>query len=204
MSDVGEVMEITSGTFSEELRSGRVVLRRLTAKDAPILSAYRSLPEVARYQSWETFTPEDATVLVRCQVLTEPNIPGTWFQFAITHATSGVMIGDCGLHCRRDLPHTMEIGITLAPLHQRRGYGSEAIRALLHLAFERYEKHRVFAVTDARNEAAAQMFLKSGFRQEAHLVEHVWFKGGWGSEYIFAILRDEWLRHPARHLAYAE
>jgi RimJ/RimL family protein N-acetyltransferase len=197
-------MEIADGTFSGELRSARLMLRRLTAEDAPTLSAYRSLPEVARYQSWESFTHDDAAMLVRSQALAQPNIPGTWFQFAIVQAASGELIGDCGLHCRRDMRHTMELGITLAPAYHRRGYGAEAINALLHLAFDRYEKHRVFAVTDPRNEAAAQLFRKSGFRQEAHLVRHVWFKGGWGSEYIFALLRDEWTHSSARKLNYAE
>jgi hypothetical protein len=31
-----------------------------------------------------------------------------------------------------------------------------------------------------------------GFREEAHLVENVWFKGSWGSEYVFAMLKQEW------------
>jgi hypothetical protein len=28
------------------------------------MSAYRSLPEVARFQSWESFTPDDAATLI--------------------------------------------------------------------------------------------------------------------------------------------
>ena len=29
-------------------------------------------------------------------------------------------------------------------------------------------------------------------RPEAHLVENIWFKGRWGSEVVFALLRREW------------
>jgi len=36
------------------------------------------------------------------------------------------------------------------------------------------------------------LFRRLGFRREAHFVEHVWFKGGWGSEFVFALLRREW------------
>jgi RimJ/RimL family protein N-acetyltransferase len=36
------------------------------------------------------------------------------------------------------------------------------------------------------------VFHRLGFRQEAHCVEHVWFKGAWGSEYLFALLYREW------------
>jgi RimJ/RimL family protein N-acetyltransferase len=50
----------------------------------------------------------------------------------------------------------------------------------------------VSAVTDAENHAAARLFRRLGFRQEAHFVEHVSFKGTWGSEYLFAKLYREW------------
>jgi RimJ/RimL family protein N-acetyltransferase len=33
-----------------------------------------------------------------------------------------------------------------------------------------------------------------GMRQEAHFRENEWFKGEWGSEFVFAILEDEWRR----------
>jgi RimJ/RimL family protein N-acetyltransferase len=59
-------------------------------------------------------------------------------------------------------------------------------------AFGTLGKHRVFATTDADNDAAARLFLRLGFRREAHFVEQVWFKGRWGSEFVFAMLRREW------------
>jgi len=37
-----------------------------------------------------------------------------------------------------------------------------------------------------------------GFRQEAHFVEHRWFKNRWQSEYLFAMLKREWEDAPAR------
>ena len=40
-----------------ELPGPRLTLRRFLAADAPVLAAYRSVPEVARYQSWDTPFP---------------------------------------------------------------------------------------------------------------------------------------------------
>jgi RimJ/RimL family protein N-acetyltransferase len=175
-----------------ELCSPRLILRRLRRDDLAALCAYRSLPEVARYQSWESFGPDEAARLIDGQAGLEPNVPGTWFQLAIVVAATGLLVGDCGLHCRQDEPRQMDLGITLAPAHQGRGYASEAIECLLDFVFGRLGKHRVAAVTDADNHPAAALFRRLGFRQEAHFIEHVWFKGAWGSEFVFALLRREW------------
>jgi RimJ/RimL family protein N-acetyltransferase len=178
--------------FSTPLTSARLTLRRLQAGDAVALCSYRSLPEVARFQSWESFEPEDATRLIASQLNMEPGVPGTWFQLAIVERASERMIGDCGLHCLKEEPRGMELGITLSPPAQKQGYAAEALNCVLDFAFSTLEAHRISAVTDAENTAAASLFQRLGFRKEAHFVEHRWYKGYWDSEFVFAILRREW------------
>src|SRR3954466_14101990 len=81
-----------------ELLSRRLLLRRLRPDDAAAICAYRSLPHVARYQSWESYTPDDAARLIAEQERTEPDTPGTWVQLALTTSGTGEVIGDCGIH----------------------------------------------------------------------------------------------------------
>ena len=181
-----------SQIFPNPLSSQRLLLRQLQGGDAAALCRYRSLPEVARYQEWESFGPDDAARLIESQSHSEPGIPGTWFQLAIVEKATESMVGDCGLHCRQDDPRQMKVGITLAPSHQGRGYATEALGCLLHFVFATLGKHRVSAVTDAENPAAASLFRRLGFRQEAHHIEHRWYKGYWDSEFVFALLRREW------------
>ncbi len=176
-------------------------MRRLHQDDAEALCAYRSLPEVARYQSWDSFGPDDAARLIESQFTAEPDIPGTWFQLAIVEAATGSVIGDCGLHCRKEDSRQMEIGITLSPQHQGRRYAAEAVECVLDYLFGSLDKHRVFASTDVLNRPAAALFQRLRFRQEAHLVEHLWFKGQWGSEYLFALLKREWEERHSRKTA---
>ena len=121
--------------FPDHLASARLRLRRLQRDDAEALCAYRSLPEVARYQSWDSFGPDDAARLIESQLTAEPDIPGTWFQLAIVEAATGDFIGDCGLHCRKEDSRQMEIGITLSPRHQGRRYAAEAVECLLDYLF---------------------------------------------------------------------
>lgn len=174
------------------LSTPRLLMRRLQPDDGPALCAYRALPEVARYQGWETWGPEEAAQLIENQCSAEPGVPGTWLQLALIERAGGQLIGDCGLHCLRDDPQQMELGITLAPAWQGRGYAAEALGSVLEFGFGTLRLHRIFAVTDAENHAAAALFRRLGFRQEAHFIEHRWYKGYWDSEFVFGLLRREW------------
>ena len=174
------------------LSSPRLILRPLRPGDAHSLCGYRALPEVARYQSWESYGPDDAARLINAQQGKEPNVPGTWFQLAIIEKETNTMIGDCGLHCPSDEPQQMEFGITLSPAHQGHGYATETLRCLLHHAFTTLDKHRVYAFTDSENRPSAALFRRLGFRQEAHHLDHRRFKGRWQSEFVFALLKREW------------
>jgi RimJ/RimL family protein N-acetyltransferase len=106
-------------------------LRRLRPGDAEALAGYRGLPEVARFQSWESFGPADAARLIADQEAVAPDTPGTWLQLAVTSAGSGEVIGDCGIRFRADDPRQVELGITLAPAHHGRGLAAEAVGAVL-------------------------------------------------------------------------
>ena len=174
------------------LRSLRLSLRPLRREDASAIVAYRSLPEVARFQSWESFGPADADRLVADQAQVVPDTPGSWLQLAVVLSESEAVIGDCGIHFRGDDPRQVELGITMAPAHHGHGLATEALGSVLEYVFSSLGKHRASAVTDADNHAAAGLFRRLGFRQEAHFVEHVLFKGAWGSEYVFALLCREW------------
>ena len=174
------------------LSTPRLTLRRLQRGDEGSLVAYRSLPEVARLQSWEDFSWEDATRLVAEQCDRQPGVPGTWLQLAVVDRSTQKLIGDVGLHFGANEAQQTELGVTFAPNWQKQGFATEALRCVLDFLFIVMEQHRVFAVMGAENLAAASLFGRLGFRQEGHFIEHRWFKGGWDSELLFAMLRREW------------
>ena len=186
-------------TESFQLSSTRLCLRRLRPEDAQCICDYRALPDVARFQSWKSFTLSDADRLIADQMVVAPGTPGTWLQLALVAVESGTVIGDCGIHFLRDELEQVEIGITLAPTHMGRGLATEALDSVLAYVFGDLHKHRAVAITDVANRAAAALFQRLGFRQEAHYVEHVWFKDAWCSEFLFALLSREWQARVGRN-----
>jgi RimJ/RimL family protein N-acetyltransferase len=176
----------------------RLRARSFAAADVTAFVAYRADPDVARYQSWSDYTTEHGQAFVASLQGAVPGVPGEWFQFALEARADGVLVGDLALKVDADEPREAEVGFTLAPAQHGKGYATEALTALLDHAFPAYGLHRVVAVTDALNAPAAQLLERVGMRREGTFVENVFFKGGWGSEFSFAILDREWPSRPSR------
>jgi RimJ/RimL family protein N-acetyltransferase len=175
------------------LESERLILRCFRDSDLAPFVAYRNDPEVARYQSWDSFEESEARAFIREMASAQPGVPGDWFQFAVESKEIGELIGDCALQVDGQEPYRAEIGFTLAREHQGNGFASEAVSCLLDYAFASLELHRIFAIADCRNEPSWRLLERVGMRQEGHFLENVWFKGEWSDEYLYAVLKDEWL-----------
>jgi RimJ/RimL family protein N-acetyltransferase len=177
----------------QEIVTERLVLRLLQIEDAPAFAAYRSDPDVARYQSWEpTYSPADAERLVAAQHGVDFGDPGPWLQVAAVDRVSGALCGDCAVRVATDQPQTAEVGVTLAPAQQGSGLATEALGAVVTRLFDKHDMHRVYAQADDRNVAVHRLLERLGFRCEARLVEADWFKGEWTTLRTYATLRREW------------
>jgi aminoglycoside 6'-N-acetyltransferase len=166
----------------------RLVLRPFTPADAAGLAAYRSEPTVARYQSWATpYSLSAAQRLIDDQAHLEGPTAGEWLQIAIS--LDGELIGDVAVRLS-DAGHMAKIGYTIAPAHQRRGFGAEAVAALITHLFEA-GIHRVVASLDARNLASARLLERVGFRHEGTAISAELADGEWCDVAYYAILRDE-------------
>ena len=125
----------------------------------------------------------------------QPGTLGEWFQFAIELKETGALVGDSALKVEED-GRQAEVGFTLSREHQGKGYASEAVSRLLDYVFGQLDLHRVYAITDQENAPSVALLERLGMRREGAFVENAWFKGRWSSEYLYAVLRDEWLQKP--------
>lgn len=176
-----------------DLIAARVALRRFRTGDLDAFVAYRSSALVARYQSWAAPYPRAAGErLVRDMMAQDPDTAGAWFQFAVVLRSTGELVGDCAARPHPEDFRQAEIGFTIAPGHQGRGYATEAAGRLLGYLFGPRAKHRVTACCDARNEACAAVLERLGMRREGHLRQSTWAKGEWTDDFLYALLDREW------------
>jgi len=176
-----------------QLSSARLVLRRFQPADLAAFVAYRSDPEVARFQSWDAPYPAaEGLAMIDDLTREHPDTPGRWFQYAVELRSTHELIGDCAAKTDGDDPRLAEIGYTLAPQYQGHGYATEAARTLLGYLFGPRAKHRVAAYCDARNAPSVRLLERLGMRREGHLIQSSWAKGEWTDDLLYALLASEW------------
>ena len=77
------------------LETERLYLRYLEEADALRMSEYRSKPEVAQYQSWTSYSQDDAKRRIQqCQLIKTMNQPKTDYHLSFVLKEENKMIGD--------------------------------------------------------------------------------------------------------------
>ncbi len=172
--------------------SDRLHIRHLSLSDLSDFHLYRSNPEVTKYQGFDIFSFQEAKVFIEEHAERMFGKPGEWVQYGIENKTTNKLIGDCAIKLDIYDTRLAEVGITISPNEQRKGYAREALLGILKFLFNLKDFHRVTEIVDAENIASIQLLKSVGFRQEGHFIENIFFKGKWGSEFKYAMLRTDW------------
>jgi RimJ/RimL family protein N-acetyltransferase len=170
-------------THFEPLVTERLRLRRSLAGDAEEISAYRSDPQVRRFQGWERTDPDSVRAEIEEMARRVPGEPG-WVQFSVEVREGGRLVGDVGLCPIDEEAGVMKIGYTMAPAFQGNGYGTEAVRALVAYAFDVLNAETVRAYASAENLPSVRVAEKAGLR----LVER--FQRVYGDEVWFGVRHE--------------
>src|SRR5262245_46475647 len=140
----------------DTLTTERLVLRRPTMSDAAAVYDYGRDPDVTRYLIFPTHRSiADAEgYLATCAPRWESGEEHCWL---ITLRDRDQVIGSIACRPRG---HAVDIGYALARAHWRRGYATEAGRAVVAWAAGLLEVYRVWAVCDVENTASAHVLEK--------------------------------------------
>jgi RimJ/RimL family protein N-acetyltransferase len=184
-------------TFEAPIKTERLVLRLFTEADVDDVHSYQSREDVCRYLLFEPRTRDEvAERLARHATAITLAADGDYWQIAMelpgVEAAASRVIGDIYLTIKSVVNQTFEIGWSMHPDFYGHGYATEAASAILALAFEAMEGHRVVADLDPRNDASIALCKRLGMREEAHFVKDLWFRGAWADTGVYAILDTEY------------
>ncbi|GAC1445749.1 MAG: GNAT family protein [Mycobacteriales bacterium] len=173
-------------------RTERLALREFRPDDLGALLPFHSDPDNVLYVPFGPRTPEDmASALAKKIAGTSLAADGDHLDLAaVLH--DGTLVGDLVVFLHSTQHATVEVGWIFDPAHSARGYATEAVQALLDLAFHELHARRVVARVDERNTASRRLCERLGMRLEARLIENEVFKGELSTELDYALLRREW------------
>lgn len=175
--------------MSKEIRGKSIILREQREEDAPYFAYWFNQPQVMFQCGFEK--PTDEKEVKTCINVNHRSADSAWF--TITDL-DGSIIGETGL--LRMFPAWRQTDLTIIipdPKMQHKGYGTEAIRIMLDMAFNEYGMHRVSIGVVGLNTAALEFYKKIGFKQEGILEEAYFYNNEYSDFVMMRILSREWL-----------
>lgn len=172
------------------IRTERLVLRPCAESDLDALLAYHSIPAVARYLRFHTWTREAGRrhLAVRLQ---RGGIETTTRALALVVEHEGRVVGDVTLWATDEAGAKGEMGWAFHPDVAGRGFATEAAAAVLEAGFAHYGMHRIAAQVDVRNVASAALCERLGMGLEAQHRQDWWSKGEWTDTLVYAALASD-------------
>jgi ribosomal-protein-alanine N-acetyltransferase len=169
----------------------RLRLRALEESDAPALFGIHSNVEVARYLSRPAMTDiaQARELVERVRAGYES---GSSVQLGIERKEDGALVGYCLLFNFHEVSRRAEIGYSLGRPYWGCGYMSEALAALVAIAFEKLDLNRLEADIDPRNAGSARSLERLGFAREGDLRERWIVNGEVSDTRLYGLLRREW------------
>ncbi|MFJ6836948.1 GNAT family N-acetyltransferase [Streptomyces sp. NPDC091209] len=104
----------------------------------------------------------------------------------------GTPIGHIALSCQNMTDGTAEVELMLDPRHRGHGHGTDALDALVDLAFGELPLYRLTAETHTVNAPALAVLAKSGFVREGVSRAACLHRGRRHDVAVFSLLRPEW------------
>jgi RimJ/RimL family protein N-acetyltransferase len=176
----------------EPIRTDRLLLRPARLADAEPLAAWRSDPEVARYQNWiPPYSLERAEEMVARMVAMDGPANEEWWMLTIADPDDTAVFGELVMHLTWEC-RTAEIGYTLAREAWGRGYASEAAAALVEYLFDTIGVTRVEGMLHPDNQSSAMVLERVGMRFEGHTRSSFWVGDENSDDWIYGMTRPDW------------
>lgn len=114
-----------------------------------------------------------------------------YYRWAIIDKSTGVCIGQIAIFLVDNKNHFGEIEYVLSREFHRKGYVTEAVRAILDFAFNEVDFHKIQVCHEEGNIASQGVIRKNNFRYEGTLRDYFFVNGKYVDRLYYSMLKDE-------------
>ncbi len=177
------------------IRGERVTLR------APTLADFGEWADL-RFRSrrflapWEPVWPADELSRIgyrrRIRRYQREIKEGTGYPFFVFSNDEATLLGGLTLsHVQRGVTQSASVGYWMGEQFARRGFMSDAVRAVVGFAFDTLRLHRLEAACLPHNAASIGLLEKTGFTREGYARSYLCIDGRWQDHVLFAIISSD-------------
>jgi RimJ/RimL family protein N-acetyltransferase len=178
--------------YANDLLTGeRVRLRGTRDSDLSTIAEWLMDPGIRATQTRFAAPPSEATA--RGYVVEWSANKATDVSYSIeTLDADPTLVGHVGLFGTASKDRCGTVGILLGPPYLGQGFGTDAMRLIVALAFREIGLHRVQLGVFSFNIRAIAAYRKAGFVEEGRHRELIYHDGRWYDEVLMSILDHEW------------
>jgi RimJ/RimL family protein N-acetyltransferase len=152
------------------LRTRRLVIRPPRRGDDRLIypAVRESMKELAPWLIWATEAYDAKTCRAFVRDAMRDYAAGRGYAL-LMFTRGGAFVGGTGFHVRGASARYYEVGYWCRSALAGHGYTTEAVKALLRLAFAQRDVHRIEIRCDPRNRASERVICKCGLEKEGRL-----------------------------------
>ncbi|MCL1951762.1 MAG: GNAT family N-acetyltransferase [Oscillospiraceae bacterium] len=179
---------------TQPIETERLLLRPFQMEDAPAAWANWAGDEASQRLLCEPVyaTLEETQELLRHYIGQYDCADRTRYRWAIIEKASGECIGQVAYFLVHERYHFGELEYCVGRAYRRRGYCTEAVRAVMAYGFGQVHFHKIQVSHMEGNEASRGVILKCGFRYDATLRDCFYIDGAYCGRAYYSMLEGEW------------
>ena len=171
------------------LKTSRLILRKITLRDAEDIFEYAKNPAVSRFTLWSPHRKlSDSVKFVK--YITSNYRKGVEENWGIVHKTDGKLIGTIGFFNWDEANNKAEIHYALSNQYSGLGLMTEAVKEALEFGFHKMRLHRIEARCMVKNLASEKVMRKSGMKFEGIMRSGLFVKGRYVDLKTYAVIKS--------------
>jgi ribosomal-protein-alanine N-acetyltransferase len=172
-----------------ELKTKRLVLRKVDISDALVLYEYWSDKEVTQYMNIAPFenAQQAEEMIVFLNSLADQQKA---FRWSIICRSSNRILGTCGFNSWDKENKRAEIGYELGKRYWGQGIMIEALSGIITYGFRAMELNRIQALVEPNNRTSQRILMKMGFQEEGLLRQYEQAKGNFIDLIMYSLLKS--------------
>lgn len=179
-------------TGTQTIETDRLILRRFEyTDDDAMLRNFIADEKTQSMYAEPVYTTKEAVHELLEKYISSYEKPD-YYRWAVIDKEKGECIGQIAYFLMDSKNHFGEIEYCIGSDFRRKGYATEAAKAVIAYGFEKISLHKVQICTKTINAASKRVIEKCGFTYEGTLRDYFYTNGEYVGRLYFSMLREEY------------